>query len=270
MDLRRDDSAPAGSSDASGTLSRAAHDDSDSARETAAAADPTTAAWSPTSTIYKVPTETVRLRQDVVFRVGARLSKIKRKELEIASPAVDGNVLSFIRTFEQYIKEIRPDSTKEEVIELFRDFFSDTVNFAHRQVLQISALHIFLRKVLFAYGAVEKPIGGGYIPSRLIKVLVPDKDEYEILADVLRKERAKNSRDSSMDDDGLQSRTSKETYRTQRTRTVDRDDKKLFQYHASAEKKSSAPSNADSDQKVEMEGLAQRPIGSKKHRLSAY
>jgi hypothetical protein len=262
MDPRRDDSAPAGSSDASGTLSRAAHDDSGSARETAAAADPATAARSPTSTIYKVPTETARLRQDVVFRVGARLSIIKREELEIASPAVDGNVLRFIRTFEQYIKEIRPNSTKEEVIELFWDFFSDTVNFVHWQVLQISALHIFLREVLFASGAVEKPIGGGYIPSRLIKVLVPDKEEYEILADVVREERAKNPRDSSMDDEDLQIRTSKETYRTQRTRTVDRDDKKLFLYHGSAEEKSSAPSNAVSDQKVKMEGLAQRSIGS--------
>jgi hypothetical protein len=65
-----------------------------------------------------------------------------------------------------------------------------------------------------------------------------------------------------MDDEDLQSRTSKETYRTRRTRTVDRDDKKLFLYHASAEEKSSAPSNAASDQRVEMEGLAQRAIGS--------
>jgi hypothetical protein len=89
-----------------------------------------------------------RLRAcDVVFRVGARRSKIKREELEIASPAVDGNFLRFIRTFEEYIKEIRPDSTKEEVIELFRDLFSDTVNFVHQHVLQISALHIFLREV---------------------------------------------------------------------------------------------------------------------------
>jgi transcriptional regulator CtsR len=199
MDPRRDDSAPAGSSDASGTLYRAAHDDSGSARETAAAAVPTTAARSPTSTIYKDSTETARLRQDVVFRVGARLSKIKREELETASPAVDGSVLRFTRTIEQYIKETRPDSTKEEVIELFRDSLSDTVNFVHRQVLKISALHIFLREVLFAYGAVEKPIGGGYIPSRLIKVLVQDKEEYEILGDVLREERAKNSRDSSIE-----------------------------------------------------------------------
>jgi Reverse transcriptase (RNA-dependent DNA polymerase) len=151
---------------------------------------------------------------------------------------------------------------KEEVIELFREFFSDTVNFVHRQVLQISALHICLRKVLFEYCAVEKPVGGGYMPSCLIKVLVPDKEEYGILADVLREERAKNSRDSSMDDEDLQYRSSKETYRTQRTRTVDRDDKKLFLYHASAEEKSSAPSDAECDQQVEMEGLAQRAIGS--------
>jgi hypothetical protein len=112
MDPQQDDSAPAGSSDARGTLYRAAHDYSGSARETAAAVDPTTAARSPTSTINKVPTETARLRQDVVFRVGARLSKSKREEFEIASSAVDGNVLRFIRTFEQYIKEIRPDSLR--------------------------------------------------------------------------------------------------------------------------------------------------------------
>jgi hypothetical protein len=147
MVARRDDSAPAGSSDASGTLSRATHDDSDSTRETAAAAYLTTAARSPTSTIYKIPMETARLRKDVVFRVGARLSKIKREELEIASPAVEGNVLRFLRMFKQYIKEIRPDFTKEEVIELFRDFCFETVNFVHRQVLQISALHIFLTGV---------------------------------------------------------------------------------------------------------------------------
>jgi hypothetical protein len=88
------------------------------------------------------------------------------------------------------------------------------VNFVHRQVLQISALRIFLREVLFAYGAVKKPIGGGYIPSRRIKVLVPDREEYEILADMLREEQAKNSRDSSMNDEDLQGRASKETYRT--------------------------------------------------------
>jgi hypothetical protein len=83
------------------------------------------------------------------------------------------------------------------------------VNFAHRQVLQISALHIFLREVLLAYGTVEKPVGGGYIPSRLIKVLVPDKEEYKILADGFREERAKNSRNSSMDDEVLQAEPAK-------------------------------------------------------------
>jgi hypothetical protein len=67
MDPRQDDSVPAGSNDAGGTLYRAANDNSGNARKTAAAADPTTAARSPTSTIYKVPTETVRLRQDVVL-----------------------------------------------------------------------------------------------------------------------------------------------------------------------------------------------------------
>jgi hypothetical protein len=42
---------------------------------------------------------------------------------------------------------------------------------------------------------------------------------------VLREARAKNNRDSSMDDEDLQSRTSEETYCAQRTRTIDRDDK---------------------------------------------
>jgi hypothetical protein len=144
---------------------------------TLAAADPTVAARATTSILYRVPIETARLRQDVDFRVGARLGKIKRKELNNASESVSKNVLKFIRTFEQYIKEIRPDSTKEEVIELSREFFFDTMNLLHRQILQISALHIFLREVLFAYDAVEKPVGGGYIPPRLIKVLVPDKEE---------------------------------------------------------------------------------------------
>jgi hypothetical protein len=63
------------------------------------------------------------------------------------------------------------------VIKLFREFFSDTVTLVHWKVLQISAQHIFLLEVLFAYGAVEKPVGGGYVPSRPIKVLVPDKEE---------------------------------------------------------------------------------------------
>jgi hypothetical protein len=200
MDPRRDYSAPAGSSDTGGTPHRASPDDSRSERDSAAAADPTAAARATTIISYKVQTETARMRQDVVFRVGARLGKIKREELDNASTAVCGNVLRFIRTFEQYIEEIRPDSTKEEVIELLREIFSKTMTFVHRQVLQISALHILLREVLFAYGAVEKPVGGGYLPSRLIKGLVPDKDEYAILADVLREARAKNNRVPSMDD----------------------------------------------------------------------
>jgi hypothetical protein len=56
------------------------------------------------------------------------------------------------------------------------------------------------------------PVGGGYIPSRLIKVLVPDKYKYAILADVLREAGAKNTRDSSTDDEDLQSRSWKESY----------------------------------------------------------
>jgi hypothetical protein len=103
---------------------------------------------------------------------------------------------------------------------------------------------------LFAYGSVEKPVGGGYIPSRLIKVLAPDKDEYAILADVLREPRAKNNRDSSMDDEKLHCRSSEETYRAQKTRTIDRNDKKLFLYYASADDLISAPIYAGIDQKV--------------------
>jgi hypothetical protein len=117
---------------------------------------------------------------------------------------------------------------------------TEVSSLAAHNILQISALHIFVWEVLFAYGAVEKPVGGGYIPLRLINVFVPDKEEDEILADVLREERAKMFCDSSMDDEDLQSRNSKETYRAQRARTVDRDDKKLFLYHASADGKSSA------------------------------
>jgi hypothetical protein len=74
-------------------------------------------------------------------------------------------------------------------------------------------------------------------------------DEYAILADVLREVRANNNRDSSMDDKDLQSRTSEETCRAQRTGTIDSDDKKLFQYQASADDKISAPSDTGSDQK---------------------
>jgi hypothetical protein len=144
MDPRQDDSAPAGFNDAGGTLYRATHDDSRSERDSAAAADPTP------SIPYRVPTtESARLRQDVIFRVGARLSKSRHEELKNASTAVIGDGLRFIRTFEQYIEEILHDSTKDEEIELLREFFSETMNFVHWQVQQISALHIFLREVLF-------------------------------------------------------------------------------------------------------------------------
>jgi hypothetical protein len=93
-------------------------------------------------------------------------------------------------------------------------------------------------------------------------VPVPDKDEYAFLAEVLCEARAENNRNSSMDDEDLQIRTSEETYRAQRMRTIDRDDKKLFLYQASADDKISAPSDAGSDQKVKMEDLAKRTIGS--------
>jgi hypothetical protein len=119
-------------------------------RDSAAASYPTATARETTFILYKVPAETARMRQDVAFRVGARLGKIKREELDNASTAVCRNVQRFIRTFEQYIEEIRPDPTKEEVIGLHREFFSDTMNFVHQQVLQISALYILLREVLFA------------------------------------------------------------------------------------------------------------------------
>jgi hypothetical protein len=106
------------------------------------------------------------------------------------------------------------------------------MNFVHRQVLQISAQYILLREVLFAYGAVEKAVGGGYWTSCFIKVPVPEEEVYAILADVLREARAMDNRDSSMDDDDLKSKTSKDTYRGQRMRKSDRDDKKLFLDHA--------------------------------------
>jgi hypothetical protein len=128
MDPRQNDSAPAGSSDTGGTPYRAFHDNSRSERDSAAAADPMVAARATTVIPYRVTTETARMRQDVVFRVGSRLGKIKREELDNVPTAVCGNFLRFIRTFEQYIEESRPDSTKEEVIELLREFFFDIMN----------------------------------------------------------------------------------------------------------------------------------------------
>jgi hypothetical protein len=113
MDPQQDDSPPAGSSDTGGTPYRAAHDDPRSERDSAAAADPMAASRATTGIPYRVTTETARMRQDVVFRVGARLGMIKREELDNASTAVCGNVLRFMRTFEQYIEVIRPDSTRK-------------------------------------------------------------------------------------------------------------------------------------------------------------
>jgi hypothetical protein len=65
----------------------------------------------------------------------------------------------------------------------------------------------------FAYGlAVDSTVGGGYKASRLIKLLLPDNEEYAILPDVLRESQAKNNRDSTMDGEDLQSRIQEETY----------------------------------------------------------
>jgi hypothetical protein len=100
MDPKQGDSAPVGPSDAGGTLYRAAHNDySDSARDSAAAADPPAAAGATTYKIYKDTTETACLIQDVLILVGAGMCKIKREELEKASPAVGANIPRFLRTF---------------------------------------------------------------------------------------------------------------------------------------------------------------------------
>jgi hypothetical protein len=71
--------APAGSRDTGGTPYRAAHDDSRSGRDSAVAADPMAAARATTVIPYRVTTVTARMRQDVVFRVGARLGKSSAK-----------------------------------------------------------------------------------------------------------------------------------------------------------------------------------------------
>jgi hypothetical protein len=102
MDARQDDFAPAGSSDTGGTPNRATHDDSRSKRQRRSGSS-LGCSQGTTVSPYRVPTETARMRQDVVFRVGARLGKIKLEELDNASTAVCGNVLRFIRTFEQCI-----------------------------------------------------------------------------------------------------------------------------------------------------------------------
>jgi hypothetical protein len=70
-----------------------------------------------------------------------RFGKIKREEFETPSPAAGANVLSFIRNYDQYIEEIRPNFTQDDVIGL-QELFSDTINFVDRQVFHIFALHI--------------------------------------------------------------------------------------------------------------------------------
>jgi hypothetical protein len=75
MDPRQGDSVPEGSSYTGGTPYHATHDDFRSERYSAAAADPMTAARATTVIPYRFATETARMRQDVVFRVGARLVK---------------------------------------------------------------------------------------------------------------------------------------------------------------------------------------------------
>jgi hypothetical protein len=122
MDPWRDDSAPAGSSEAGGTLYRAAHDDSGIASDSAAAADPTAAARVTTSILFRVLAETARLRQVVVFCAGSFLGKIKFEELEIASPAVDGNVLRFILTSEEYIKKIDQTPRRRRWLSFLKNF----------------------------------------------------------------------------------------------------------------------------------------------------
>jgi hypothetical protein len=71
--------------------------------------------------------------------------------------------------------------------------------------------HIATKCSIFVQSSRETD-GGGYIPSRLIKLLLLDKTWYTTLADVLREARAKKNCDSSMDDEDLQSRISEDTY----------------------------------------------------------
>jgi hypothetical protein len=75
---------------------------------------------------HTVLTETARLRQDNVFRVGAGQGKIKRGELEKASPAVVWNVLRFMKISNDTSKKIRLDSTKE-MAQLLRHFSSPII-----------------------------------------------------------------------------------------------------------------------------------------------
>jgi hypothetical protein len=61
------------------------------------------------------------------------------------------------------------------------------MNCVHRQGLHISALNILLREVLFTYKVVQNPVARGKIHSRLIKLLVQDKEEYATFSDMLRR-----------------------------------------------------------------------------------
>jgi hypothetical protein len=143
--------------------------------------------------LYRVPIKTARLRQDVVFRVGARLGKFKRKELEKASPAVGGNVLRLIRTFKQCIEENRPDSKEEVVVQPYRK-----QKLRYHELCAPTGIFRYLlctlqREVLFACGAIDEPVSGGYISLRLIGLFVPDKDEYAVLSSILREARPTNN-----------------------------------------------------------------------------
>jgi hypothetical protein len=133
------------------------------------------------------------------------------------------------------------------------------MNFVHRQVLQISALDIYLRKVLFVYGAVC----GSYMPSRLIKLLVPDKEVYEMLLMCFAKneQRMLATLAWTMVIFNVEP-AKKRTVHSERGRFTETTRNYSCTTRASAKNKSSAPSDADSDQKVKTEGLVQRTIGS--------
>jgi hypothetical protein len=124
MDPRQDDFAPAGSNDAGGTLYRATHDESRSESQRQRRSG-RSHGRSQDENFYNIQDSHGVCAPTTRIRLSSRRPPGQNQagELEIASPAVDGNVLRFIRTFEQYIKENRPDSTNEEVIGLFR-FFS--------------------------------------------------------------------------------------------------------------------------------------------------
>jgi hypothetical protein len=76
------------------------------------------------------------------------------------------------------------------------------------------------------------------------------------------KHEQKINRDSSIDDEDMQNRSSEETYNAQRTRTIDRDEKnKNYTTHQRMTKLTSQ-AQAGSDQIVIFDVLTQRAIGS--------